>query len=113
MLQAAGGEEGRQFAQTHRPDVIVMDIQLPDVSGLDIIKRLKQDDGLKAIPVIAVTAFAMAGDRETYLGAGSDGYLSKPVSISDLLHTVAAAADGSFRPDKRAHPHAMPLTRAP
>ncbi|MBC8049385.1 MAG: response regulator, partial [Chitinophagales bacterium] len=67
---------------------ILMDIQLPEVSGLDVIKWLKEDDATKAIPVIAVTAFAMKGDEERIREGGCEAYISKPISVSMFLDTV-------------------------
>ena len=89
VLQAATGAEGWRLAQERRPDLIVMDIQLPDVSGLEVTRRVKDDESLRAIPVLAVTAFAMVGDREKYLAGGCDAYVSKPVSVGDFLAAVA------------------------
>ncbi len=71
-----------------RPDLIIMDIQLPEVSGIDITKRLKADDELKAIPVIAVTAFAMKDDEKKILDAGCEAYISKPIQIGMFLETI-------------------------
>ena len=88
VLQATDGMEGLRMAREHRPDLILMDLQLPDVSGLEVTRRLKEDDALKAIPVIAVTAFAMVGDEKKCLENGCDGYISKPISITDLLQAV-------------------------
>ena len=88
VLQAKDGMEGWRMAREHRPDLILMDIQLPDISGLEVTKWLKDDESLKSIPVIAITAFAMAGDEEKYLEGGSDGYIDKPISISNFLQTV-------------------------
>lgn len=76
------------LAREHQPDLILMDIQLPEVSGLDVTKWLKEDDDLKHIPVIAVTAFAMKGDEERIRNGGCEAYISKPISISTFLETV-------------------------
>jgi len=95
VLQAEDGMTGWRLAQEHRPDLILMDIQLPDVSGLDVTRWLKRDETLKSIPVVAVTAFAMVGDKEKHLRAGCDAYISKPVSISDFVRIVAQVASGS------------------
>ncbi len=73
-------------------DLILMDIQLPDVSGLEVTKWLKDDETLKSIPVIAITAFAMAGDEEKIREGGCDAYLVKPISIPDFLQTVERLA---------------------
>ena len=92
ILQAKDGMEGWRIAREHRPDLIIMDIQLPDVSGLEVTKWLKDDETLKSIPVIAVTAFAMDGDEERFLEGGCDDYLVKPISISNFLQTVERLA---------------------
>ena len=96
VLQAANGMAGWRLAQEHRPDLILMDIQLPDVSGLEVTKWLKRDEALRSIPIIAVTAFAMVGDKEKHLEAGCDAYISKPVSVSDFVRIVGQVASGSY-----------------
>ncbi len=88
VLQAKDGMEGWRMAREHRPDLILMDIQLPSISGLEATKRLKADETLKSIPVIAITAFAMAGDEERFLEGGCDAYIPKPISIPNFLQTV-------------------------
>jgi two-component system cell cycle response regulator DivK len=88
VLQAKDGMEGWRMAREHRPDLILMDIQLPDVSGLEVTKWLKADETLKSIPVIAITAFVMDGDEEKFLEGGCDAYIVKPISISNFLQTV-------------------------
>ncbi len=92
VLQAKDGMEGWRIAREQRPDLIVMDIQLPEVSGLKVAKWLKDDEILKSIPVIAITAFAMAGDEEKILEGGCDAYIVKPISISNFLQTVERLA---------------------
>jgi two-component system cell cycle response regulator DivK len=87
-VQTRNGLEALSLARTHRPDLILMDIQLPEVSGLEVTKWLKQDESLRAIPVIAVTAFAMKGDEERIREGGCEAYLSKPISVSKFLETV-------------------------
>lgn len=87
-LQTRSGVEAITLARKHKPDLILMDIQLPEVSGLDVIKWLKEDDATKAIPVIAVTAFAMKGDEERIREGGCEAYISKPISVSMFLDTV-------------------------
>ena len=77
-----------ELARAHQPDLILMDIQLPEVSGLEVTKWLKEDDDLKSIPVIAVTAFAMKGDEERIREGGCEAYLSKPISVAKFLETV-------------------------
>lgn len=87
-LKTGNGIEAIEIARTKRPDLIIMDIQLPEVSGLDVTRWLKEDDDLKAIPVIAVTAFAMKGDEERIREGGCEAYLSKPISVAKFLETV-------------------------
>ncbi len=91
VLQAKDGMEGWRMAREHRPDLILMDIRLPDVSGLEVTKRLKADETLKSIPVIAVTAFAREGDEEKFLEGGA--YIAKPISIPSFLQTVERFAN--------------------
>jgi two-component system, cell cycle response regulator DivK len=88
VLEAWGGMLGWELAQQHDPDLILMDIQLRDISGLEVTKWLKYDEALRTIPVIAVTAFAMKGDEEKFLEVGCDGYISKPIRILHFLQTV-------------------------
>ena len=76
------------LARKHRPDLILMDIQLPEVSGLEVTKWLKEDPELKAIPVVAVTAFSMRGDEERIRKGGCDAYLSKPISVPKFIETI-------------------------
>lgn len=87
-LQTKDGREVLGIAREHRPDLILMDIQLPEVSGLEITRMLKGDDDLKDIPVIAVTAFAMKGDEEKIREGGCEGYIAKPISVASFLETV-------------------------
>ena len=82
------GIEALDLARKHRPDLILMDIQLPEVSGLEVTKRLKDDQDLRHIPVVAVTAFAMKGDEERVLAGGCEAYLSKPISVGKFIETV-------------------------
>src|SRR5712672_1104585 len=79
------GEPALELARQHRPDLILMDIQLPDISGMEAARRLKDDDQTNTIPIIAVTAFAMSGDEVQILASGCDGYLSKPLRMAKLL----------------------------
>ena len=87
-LQTKDGLEALEMARDHRPDLILMDIQLPKISGLEVTKWLKADDELKSIPVIAVTAFAMKGDEEKIRQGGCEAYVAKPISITHFLDTV-------------------------
>ncbi|HEV7873199.1 MAG TPA: response regulator [Enterovirga sp.] len=92
-LKTANGIEAIDIARAHHPDLILMDIQLPEVSGLDVTRWLKEDDDLKSIPVIAVTAFAMKGDEERIREGGCEAYLSKPISVAKFLETVRTYLD--------------------
>ena len=87
-LQTRTGIEALELARAHRPDLILMDIQLPEVSGLEVTKWIKEDEDLCAIPVIAVTAFAMKGDEERIRQGGCEAYISKPISVAKFLETV-------------------------
>ncbi len=87
-VQTRNGLDALPLARKHKPDLILMDIQLPEVSGLDVTKWLKEDDSLKHIPVIAVTAFAMKGDEERIREGGCEAYMSKPISVGTFLETV-------------------------
>lgn len=87
-LQTASGREALKLAKEHIPDLILMDIQLPEISGLEVTKMLKADDALKHIPVIAVTAFAMKGDEEKIREGGCNGYIAKPISVGVFLETI-------------------------
>ena len=88
-LKTRDGIEALKMAREHHPDLIIMDIQLPEVSGLDVTKWLKEDDNLRSIPVIAVTAFAMKGDEEKIREGGCQDYIAKPISVTKFLETVA------------------------
>jgi two-component system, cell cycle response regulator DivK len=88
ILQTKDGMEALKLAREHRPDLILMDIQLPEISGLEVTKWLKEDDHLKTIPVIAVTAFAMKGDEEKIREGGCEAYIAKPISVTNFLQTV-------------------------
>ena len=87
-LQTKDGVEALRMARQHRPDLILMDIQLPEVSGLEVTKWLKEDDDLRSIPVIAVTAFAMKGDEEKIREGGCEAYIAKPISVAGFMRTV-------------------------
>jgi two-component system, cell cycle response regulator DivK len=76
------------LARKHKPDLILMDIQLPEVSGIEVTKWLKEDDSLRLIPVIAVTAFAMKGDEQKIREGGCEAYISKPISVVSFLQTI-------------------------
>ena len=87
-IEARNGTEALALARAHHPDLVLMDIQLPEVSGLEVTKWLKDDEDLCDIPVIAVTAFAMKGDEERIRQGGCEAYLSKPISIGLFIDTV-------------------------
>ncbi len=87
-VETRNGIEAMALAREHKPDLILMDIQLPEVSGLEVTKWLKADAELKSIPVVAVTAFAMKGDEERIRAGGCEAYLSKPISVAKFLATV-------------------------
>ena len=87
-LQTRNGMDALRVAREQRPDLILMDIQLPEVSGLEVTKWLKDDETLRDIPVIAVTAFAMKGDEERIREGGCEAYLSKPISVGKFIETV-------------------------
>jgi two-component system cell cycle response regulator DivK len=91
-LKTADGIQAIELARQHRPNLILMDIQLPEVSGLDVTRWLKEDEDLKSIPVVAVTAFAMKGDEERIRKGGCEAYLSKPISVAKFLETVRTYA---------------------
>jgi len=87
-LQTRTGIEALRLAREHRPDLILMDIQLPEVSGLEVTKWIKEDEDIASIPVVAVTAFAMKGDEERIRQGGCEAYISKPISVAKFLETV-------------------------
>ena len=88
VIQTRDGLSALDLARKHRPDLILMDIQLPEVSGIEVTKWLKEDDELKHIPVIAVTAFAMKGDEQKIREGGCEAYVSKPISVISFLKTI-------------------------
>lgn len=87
-IQAGTGEEGFTLAVEHMPDFVVLDIQLPDMNGLDVLKRIRGTEEGKEIPVIAMTSYAMAGDRETTLAAGCNGYIEKPIDPERVMSQI-------------------------
>ena len=87
-LEAGSGAEAVTAAVEHRPDVILMDVRLPDMDGTEAAHQLKSDPRTEHIPVVALTAFAMKGDREWFLAAGFDGYLEKPISVREFPDQV-------------------------
>ena len=89
-LSARDAEAGLTLARNERPNLILMDIQLPGMDGLEAVVLLKRDDATRVIPVIALTALAMKGDEERIRAAGCDGYIAKPIRYQEFLATIAA-----------------------
>lgn len=110
LLQAHGfatapvrdGREAIERARLFEPDLIVMDIQLPHVSGIELIELLKRDDGLARTPVMAVTAYAAKGDEERIRAAGAEAYISKPVTVANFMTAVRSLIGGDAIPDRPA-----------
>ncbi|HRY05204.1 MAG TPA: response regulator [Beijerinckiaceae bacterium] len=94
-VQARNGVEAVDLARKHHPNLILMDIQLPEVSGLQVTQWIKDDESLRSIPVVAITAFAMKGDEEKIRQGGCEAYLSKPISVVKFLETVRNYASDS------------------
>jgi two-component system, cell cycle response regulator DivK len=92
-LEATTGAGAVELATTQRPDLVLMDIQLPDIDGVEALGRLRADERTASTPVLALTAQAMRGDRERFQAAGFDGYVSKPVNIVELVGTVRQHCD--------------------
>jgi two-component system cell cycle response regulator DivK len=98
-VETYDGKNVLELAREHNPDLILMDIQLPEISGLDVTKQLKGDDELKAIPVIAVTAFAMKGDEQKIREGGCEDYISKPISVGKFMATINQYLGDDEAPD--------------
>jgi CheY-like chemotaxis protein len=92
-LEAATGEEGVRLSVQFRPALILMDIELPGINGIEALERLRQDPATRAIPIIAVTASVMPHDRQKVIGAGFDGYHRKPIAMKDFLKDVRQVLD--------------------
>jgi len=105
-IKAVSGEEGVEMAAAEQPDLILMDIQLPGIDGLEAIKRIRASEASISIPIIAITSYAMAGDRERLLAAGCNGYIEKPINpetiISELNRYVAETASNVAAENKHA-----------
>ncbi len=97
-LKTSHGIEAMELARAHKPDLILMDIQLPEVSGLEVTRWLKADEELKSIPVIAITAFAMKGDEERIREGGCEAYMSKPISVSKFIATIKTYLEADRQP---------------
>jgi two-component system cell cycle response regulator DivK len=93
-LEATTGTQAIELAAGHAPDLVLMDIRLPDIDGMEALSRLRADERTASIPVLALTAQAMDGDRERLLGAGFDGYIPKPVNIVEFLGVVRQHCEG-------------------
>lgn len=93
-LEATTGGEAVDLASEHTPDLVLMDIQLPDLDGVEALRRLRANERTATIPVLALTAQAMRGDRERFLAEGFDGYLSKPVNVRELIGVVREHCEG-------------------
>ena len=96
-LEASTGGQAVELAAEHAPDLVLMDIQLPDIDGVEALSRLRANERTASIPVLAVTAQAMQGDHERFLAAGFDDYISKPVNIVELVGIVRQHCDGLGR----------------
>jgi two-component system, cell cycle response regulator DivK len=92
-LEATTGEDAVEVALMQEPTLVLMDVQLPGINGVEALARMRQDERTASIPVLALTAQAMSGDRERFLQAGFDGYLSKPVDIAELIQAVQEHCD--------------------
>ena len=92
-LEATTGEEAIELSLSQAPALVLMDVQLPGIDGVEALERLRQNERTASIPVLALTAQAMSGDRERFLEAGFDGYLAKPVDVGELIETVREHCD--------------------
>ena len=96
-LEAATAEDGLELARAHAPDLVLMDVQLPGMDGVEALTRLRADPATERITVVALTAFAMADERARFAAAGFDGYLEKPISVREFPGQVAELLDRSAR----------------
>jgi two-component system, cell cycle response regulator DivK len=92
-FEATTGEQAVELALVHEPALVLMDVQLPGIDGVETLEKLRQDERTSSIPVLALTAQAMSGDRERFLEAGFDGYLAKPVDVGALIEAVQEHCD--------------------
>ena len=97
-LTAEEGAVALALAREKRPDLILMDLQLPDISGFDVVRQMKDHEETRTIPIVAVTAFAMVGDERKALTSGCDAYLSKPIVLRDFLDLVGRFIGGASEP---------------
>ena len=99
LLEATDGEEALEIATRDKPDLIIMDIQLPKMSGLEVTRRLRRMPAFNHVPIIAITAYAMKGDKEKFIESGCDAYLSKPINTRELPGVVAETMQRRKRDD--------------
>jgi CheY-like chemotaxis protein len=95
VIKAGTGEEGVDLAATERPDLVLMDIQLPGIDGLETTRRIRRAEKGRHVPIVALTSFAMAGDRERALAAGCTGYIEKPINPDTFVHDIEAHMTGA------------------
>jgi len=95
FLVAENGMDALKLIQEQSPRLVLLDLQLPDISGFDVLRQIKENDATKAIPVIAVTAFAMQGDEERALSAGCVAYITKPISVATFHHQIERALEAA------------------
>jgi CheY-like chemotaxis protein len=88
VIEAKLGREGLRLAKEEKPDLILIDIQLPDIKGEEVTKLIRQSAGLQDVPVVAITAFAMPGDKERFLSSGHSGYIQKPIDPDNILKQI-------------------------
>lgn len=96
MVEASDGEEAIEKAMAERPNLILLDLSIPKIDGYEVCRRLKSQDAFKDIPVVALTAHAMRGDREKTLEVGFEGYISKPINIRELPEQVKSYLKGKW-----------------
>ena len=94
LIEARTGEEGVDLALSCRPDVIILDIQLPGIDGNEVLRRIRASETGGSIPVVAMTSFAMTGDRERLLAAGCNGYIKKPIDPERVIEQIQDAVEG-------------------
>jgi len=91
VIQAETGTSGFEVAKTHHPDFIILDIQLPDINGFNVLEKIRENTMTKDIPVIAMTSYAMAGDKAKFIAAGCDGYVEKPIEPGLVIKQIQEA----------------------
>ncbi|OIO71229.1 MAG: response regulator [Zetaproteobacteria bacterium CG12_big_fil_rev_8_21_14_0_65_55_1124] len=90
LIEARTGEEGVDLALQHKPDLIILDIQLPGIDGFEVLRRIRTSESNGSIPIIAMTSYAMTGDRERLLAAGCNGYIEKPIDPAKVMDQIRA-----------------------